>query len=753
MSTENQTNSSAENQTISIDTATYTPADFANKSIRFKIPLYQRLFTWDTEQINELLNDLFEYFKSQDGTGIKLPYYLGIITVMPDKDEYYLVIDGQQRLTVLMLMGMVFEGLYPDSGWASFLCPVKKDYKDIAIPENSADMLDWKLRLLPFAREDDKRSLLELLVLLREGKDPNNIPSENISPLMLGAVKSIYNFMKDKENLPDFSGENFAKTIYDHLTFFATSLSPSYREKQNYLNKYFEIMNSHYKNLEQPEILKVKLLTDQKDKSVKNYLLELWGRCENFSIPLYSPVSGKDNEEKASCNNFADYFKNAKKREKKGSQSDNTPQNDSPAADNEKSLKELCSITAKRSVQKQSRVPGERSIINFSQFLLLALAMFLERTEKDSICHASEKPSSLDKNAPSAAFTESDEANRKCYNTSHLLEIFGLPGELIISANDIPRFYFFLFQIRALLDFYVIRRANDLEDTYMVMCGEVKDEKKGDKTTWDPKYPGCRLAQYQAMLDVAFPEYFYKWLKPYLTWLYDLNFDAQGKLKKESAQPLTRDDLLQLLNWLKDWDNRHALDCTDYDDDKIRESAINDKLSPDKLKYGKVDRYWFWRLDYYLWEKTANSSGNDAPDKGNKFFETNQLDAVQAYRMRMNRSIEHLFPQNPGNQIADWIKEDTLNSFGNLAMISSSFNSTQGNDAVRVKFARVEIQMERRALQSLKLLVMYNVYKGQQPESWASTLAKEHGEKMIKMLKDSFEQIVAPLQNGSDQQS
>ena len=29
----------------------------------------------------------------------------------------------------------------------------------------------------------------------------------------------------------------------------------------------------------------------------------------------------------------------------------------------------------------------------------------------------------------------------------------------------------------------------------------------------------------------------------------------------------------------------------------------NSKLDRSKLTYGSIDRYWFWRLDYYLWKK------------------------------------------------------------------------------------------------------------------------------------------------------
>lgn len=61
---------------------------------KFIIPLYQREYVWQKEEVETLINDL---------NNAKQPYYIGNIVV----DENYNVIDGQQRLTTLYLMQMV----------------------------------------------------------------------------------------------------------------------------------------------------------------------------------------------------------------------------------------------------------------------------------------------------------------------------------------------------------------------------------------------------------------------------------------------------------------------------------------------------------------------------------------------------------------------------------------------------------------------------------------------------------------------
>ena len=94
-----------------------------------------------------------------------------------------------------------------------------------------------------------------------------------------------------------------------------------------------------------------------------------------------------------------------------------------------------------------------------------------------------------------------------------------------------------------------------------------------------------------------------------------------------------------------------------------------------------------------------------------------------------------MHPQNESKNIV-WNNYD-LNCFGNLAMISQSFNSTQSNDPVKVKFARIDDQAATNDLQSLKLYHMY-LSANRSHEGWDEQKAKIHGETMFNILKDSY---------------
>lgn len=121
-----------------------------------------------------------------------------------------------------------------------------------------------------------------------------------------------------------------------------------------------------------------------------------------------------------------------------------------------------------------------------------------------------------------------------------------------------------------------------------------------------------------------------------------------------------------------------------------------------------------------------------------KDFHEIESKAIFNYEFRTNRSIEHLHPQDESQNIR-WNKDEyDLNDFGNLAMISQSFNSTQSNDSVKVKFARIEDQAATGDLQSLKLYHMY-LSANRSHEGWNEQKAKANGIAMFNILKDSYD--------------
>lgn len=255
----------------------------------------------------------------------------------------------------------------------------------------------------------------------------------------------------------------------------------------------------------------------------------------------------------------------------------------------------------------------------------------------------------------------------------------------IYEAHPIPDkqdFYNQLLFYRLLLDYYIVYKEGD-ENTnkYDIVFKEWASAEA--------------LKQYQSMLYVS-QSPFYNWLKPVLE-----------RLHNETVR-----DTDELLLWIKEIDNSlHPL-----------------PRDVNEMTYDKgIDRYWFWRLDYYLWERKED------------YFKTEEeKQIVEEYVFRANRSIEHLHPQHQENN--DIWGDDDIHSFGNLAMISQSFNSQQSDDPVTVKFARIKDQAHNHTLQSIKMYLMY-LDAEKSPLGWKVDIKNKHQDKMYDLLKKSYPDV------------
>lgn len=71
--------------------------------VLFRIPVYQRNYDWSEANCDRLLDDIYEIINSGD------KHFLGTIVFMAAKSggftlQEYTIIDGQQRLTTMMLI-------------------------------------------------------------------------------------------------------------------------------------------------------------------------------------------------------------------------------------------------------------------------------------------------------------------------------------------------------------------------------------------------------------------------------------------------------------------------------------------------------------------------------------------------------------------------------------------------------------------------------------------------------------------------
>lgn len=608
--------------------STLTPKDISG--MRFNIPLYQRLFAWGEDEIKKLLSDI--------KTSRAKNYYIGVLSVIYDKsNKCFELIDGQQRFTVIMLMGIAMREYH--APWNAFL--------------NLGDRLNFS------GREEDKKFLNDVI---------NHGSSDFVNYEMGNGIKTIKKFLSQQFE-KDEDRASYCEKAYESMTFFLSVLPESYLDTPTSLNRYFEVMNTAGRSLEAHEVLKVKLLIGQNNSP---YLTALWNAISDFSAPInkqrWDEPDGKYRERFYNENIHHEYSVGDVK-------DDSTSQMICDIPANPKS-------NSKSGNDKDEEIDG---IIVFQEFLLLCLHIFLLRNRENPEKH-----------------------NQEWFDKKNLLKAFYPDNiNLILSDEEVPRFYKLMLRMRSLMDYYLIRRVirgGAIVD-YELLFGGGRDDMEREAAE--------KLRQYQSMLYSAYiGERYSQWLPEILMWLDD---NANNYISPED-----------LLSEIRRQDNtRH-----------------NTQISEESLTYDNVDPYWFSRLDYLLWEKFSFTSSE------NKVMDITESDiqllpeekmAVLKFKFRRNRSIEHLHPQNQKKNLI-W-DEDVLNSFGNLSLISASFNSTQSNDEVNVKFARIKSQIDRNegTLDSIKLLVMRHDADGDELK-WKEELASRHGARMIKLLKSSLSQ-------------
>lgn len=602
-----------------------SPELVVKKNMLFRIPLYQRLFTWGEREVRQLMDDLHNHFTKYANK----PYYLGMITVVNQGCGFDLI-DGQQRTTVLMLLAIGLIKNLPE-------CKERHQW---------AEFFKQSERVFFHGRKQDREYLRTLL---------EDTPMEYSNPIMAAGLACINDYFRNK--IGEKSIKQFGELVYTKLTLFVTELSDDYVKNPTSLNEYFEAMNSSGRSLEQHEILKVELLRDY-DKEDKLMLTRLWNAVSNFEKPLFALNENEDDAREKQCERY---------RQNIRSFMDGDSINLVQRLYGETSEAKVRTTIAEIEVKKYdfSNKPfrdKEDGIISFPEFLLLVLSL---HTEKDEVAliHPSKLHETFKKNP--------------------------------IPQKELGDFYRELLLYRLLIDMYVVRQKYGPSSSSHTLIFNTQTE------TDRKEHGGTRLKQYQSMLDVSTEPHI--WLLPYMKYLRSLDHEP------------TQMDLLKFL-MTEDRQRTGHSECPEISN----------------LDYDSKPRYWLWRLDYALWEKLILEGKNAFP------YEDLETEAIRQYEFRNNRSIEHLHPRNENNNDR-WPWED-VNSFGNLAMISSGFNSQQSNLPVHVKFANLEVQIGNKNLQSIKLYFMYLKAKKSEAE-WTTISKDEHAKEMLAILNESLEKV------------
>lgn len=261
---------------------------FQDKRADFLIPDYQRPYAWSENECRTLWDDIFSFAIPDEGRtefDSNSEYFLGPIVTFKNDDAKMEVIDGQQRLTTLMLLLRAFyEGFKYMQDKASVAtrqnierCIWKTD--EFGEPNISALKIDSEV-----ATDNDKDEFIEIL---RSG-------------IALSDKKSKYaaNYRFFQECVRTFSNKYPAYFPYLPTRIMNNCiLLPIEAESQDTALRIFSTLNDRGMPLSDSDIFKAQFYKHYSKRGKKDEFIRQWKEIEELTARVFHPQHGTPMDE------------------------------------------------------------------------------------------------------------------------------------------------------------------------------------------------------------------------------------------------------------------------------------------------------------------------------------------------------------------------------------------------------------------------------------------------------------------------
>lgn len=422
----------------------------------YTIPIYQRAYAWTENEINTLIDDIYDYYNR----GGEQKYYIGSLVVHSDDNGIISVIDGQQRLTTLYLL----------------ICYLKNESPHSKL----AEKIDVKLNF-----ESRKRST-EILSILKNKDDFEKIL--DLDNELVDAYRIIRKKFQEKKGTD--SSNKFDEEYFNYL-LKKVILIKNELPKDTDLNHYFEIMNDRGEQLEKHEIVKAYLLGLLAEEEVKkrSVVSEIWNACQRMD--KYVQLGFDPDIRGELFSGTWDVFSPTNFEEVSEAFNDDNSQSVSKSI----SLDAILEMTPNPDKADETDDTGRyHSIINFPNFILQVLKLYKDKEP----------------------FDWNYELRGISLDDKRLVEQF---KDSIKSDKDVYEFTYLLLKTRFLFDNYVIKtdsiNDNSLDDSnwslhkpYMLKSGN--NRKLSPRNTFSEDNTQDIVVKIESMFQVTDPRQIYK---------------------------------------------------------------------------------------------------------------------------------------------------------------------------------------------------------------------------------------------------
>ena len=255
---------------------------FQESKTNFLIPDYQRPYAWGEVECKTLWEDLFTFsFPNDDCDQFNEEdeYFLGPIVTFKNDDKKLEIIDGQQRLTTLMLLLRAFYNKLSHM----------KDQNSQAMKQDIEKCL-WRANNFGAYQKDDLKIASEVAT--------DNDKEEFIAILRDGNA----NNMKSRyaKNFKYFEGQ-IADFLNNYPSYFAylparilnnCVLLPIEAESQDAALRIFSTLNDRGKPLSDADIFKAQFYKFYKEQGKKDEFIEQWKALDTIASDVFKPISG-----------------------------------------------------------------------------------------------------------------------------------------------------------------------------------------------------------------------------------------------------------------------------------------------------------------------------------------------------------------------------------------------------------------------------------------------------------------------------
>ena len=262
---------------------------FTNKKADFLIPDYQRPYAWDENECQTLWDDIFAFAFPNDNysefDSENDEYFLGPIVTFKNDDNKQEIIDGQQRLTTLMLLLRAFYSYFGNMQDENSIKTAEAIGKCIWKTDEFGTANKNKLKIdSEVSTDDDKEQFLSIL------------KSGEVDASQKSKYAQNYRFFLDRI-------EEFLKKYPTYFAYLPNRimnnciLLPIEAESQDTALRIFSTLNDRGKPLSDTDIFKAQFYKYYSDKGQKEEFIRRWRDLEAICEEIFSSATGSPMDE------------------------------------------------------------------------------------------------------------------------------------------------------------------------------------------------------------------------------------------------------------------------------------------------------------------------------------------------------------------------------------------------------------------------------------------------------------------------